>query len=363
MFNILVVDDDSLHRFLLIRLLKELDSGYWVFFEAEDGREALQILKNISVDAVFTDIRMPNISGLELLQNIKKLNENLHVILVSSYSEFNYVKEGLVLGAFDYILKPLDKKILTKVITRLKDSIQNKRRKKEAESILLDKYDLFYLNQNVSKLVDLLPIDKDRTIHYAIDIFETLCNLHSNNSARLSYAIQAMIKTIIYEIEEKYPWIHNYHYFHDDSSENFRQNVNKDYLLSKVIKIIDDFSCIISNLKLVQSDLIIKQLCEYIALNSDKRITLHMSANKFNFNSDYLGKLFKLKTGENFNNYVTRVKMERAKYLLSLHKYKIYEIAIILGYKDSDYFSKLFTKYIGQSPNSYKNRELINIEA
>lgn len=362
MFNVLVVDDDSSHRFSLIRRLKEIEPDYWIFFEASDGNEALAILETISVDVIFTDIKMPNKSGLELLKDIKKFNESIHVILVSSYSAFSYAKEGLVLGAFDYLLKPLDKEILLDVVTRLRSSIQNKRRKKEYESILLDNFDSLYLNESVSKLVELVPMDKEKSIHYAIDIFETLYTLNNKDVIKLNYVMQMLINFIIYEIQDKYPWINNYHYFNSESNEDFRQKFNKDYLLSKVIKIINDFWRIISNLKINQSDLLIRQLCEYIAQNSDKRITLSMAANEFNFNTDYLGKLFKLKNGENFNDYVTRVKMERARYLLSYHKYKVYEVAIILGYKDGDYFSRLFTKYNGVSPNSYKNRDLINIE-
>lgn len=357
MFSILVIDDDSAHRYALIRFLKEAAPEFQVFFEAEDGQEALNILKTISVDAVFTDIKMPNKSGLELLHDIKKLNESLDVVLVSSYSEFDYAKEGLILGAFDYIIKPLDKKIILEVTTRLKNSIQNKKNKKKSESIILDNFDSMYLNENVSKLVELIHINIENSIHYATEIFETLYTLYEKDFVKLDYVIQMFINMMLSEIKGKYPWMHNYHYFYSESPQGLKQNYNKDYLLSKVIKIVDDFSHIVSSLKLNQSDLIIKQLCEYIAQNSDKRITLDIAAKKYNFNADYLGKLFKSKTGENFNNYITRVKMERAKHLLSLHKYKNYEIAIILGYKDSDYFSKIFNKYIGESPYSYKNRD------
>lgn len=361
MFNILVVDDDSSHRYLLIRIIKKIDSDFGVFFEAEDGKEALDILEIISIDAVFTDIRMPNKTGLEFLQEIKKLNETIDVVLVSSYGEFDYVKEGLILGAFDYILKPIDKELLMEIITRLKKSIQNKKNKKNFESIILDKFDSMYLNENVSKLVELMQINMDNSKHYAIEIFETLYTLYEKDFAKLHYVIHLFISMILSEIKGKYPWLHNYQNFDIESLLDPKCDYDKEYLLSKILSIIDKYSSIISGFKFNQTDSIIKQLCEYIAQNSDKKITLDIAANKFNFNSDYLGKLFKLKTGENFINYVNKVKMERAKYLLSLHKHKNYEIADMLGYVDSDYFSKLFTKYTGISPTSYKSRDSKNL--
>lgn len=83
-------------------------------------------------------------------------------------------------------------------------------------------------------------------------------------------------------------------------------------------------------------------------------ISLIEISKEFSYNKDYFGKLFKEQMGENFNSFVLKYNMERAKLMLHECDYKIYEISEKLGYKSSDYFTKLFKEYEGITPSDYK---------
>lgn len=83
-------------------------------------------------------------------------------------------------------------------------------------------------------------------------------------------------------------------------------------------------------------------------------ISLQSVANQINVNPSYLSRLFKQETGENFVSYLTRVRIERAKSFLENSQYKIYEVADKVGYHNYTYFSKIFKKVVGVSPEEYR---------
>ncbi|MDR0601708.1 MAG: response regulator, partial [Treponema sp.] len=106
MLRILVVDDETMHRKNLILLLRKLYSEH-VLLEASDGRKALEELGCSPVDIIITDIRMPNMDGIELLSAVRKEYPFTKVIILSVFSEFSYAKQALRDGALDYVLKPV----------------------------------------------------------------------------------------------------------------------------------------------------------------------------------------------------------------------------------------------------------------
>ncbi len=91
----------------------------------------------------------------------------------------------------------------------------------------------------------------------------------------------------------------------------------------------------------------------YVQAHYDEEITLDIIAEKVFLTRNYLSQIFKQVTGENFNNYVTRIRMEKAKELLVSGKYKLYEVALMVGYKNNAYFSQQFKKYAGCNPSDF----------
>ncbi|CAI3232159.1 sigma-54-dependent transcriptional regulator [Desulfovibrio legallii] len=107
--SILVVDDDQAHRGMLRTMLRSW--GYAVS-EAADGDEALNLVRERAFDAVLTDVRMARMDGIHTLKSVLEYNPALPVVLMTAYSSVETAVEALRLGAYDYLVKPLDFEIL-----------------------------------------------------------------------------------------------------------------------------------------------------------------------------------------------------------------------------------------------------------
>ena len=112
---ILVVDDDLAHRTMLRTMLRSW--GYEVH-EAEDGDEAIAAVRERTFDAVLTDVRMARVDGISALRGILEYNPALPVVLMTAYSSVETAVEALRLGAYDYLIKPLDFDLLRHTLER-----------------------------------------------------------------------------------------------------------------------------------------------------------------------------------------------------------------------------------------------------
>ncbi|MFD0870732.1 Uncharacterized response regulatory protein SA0215 [Chlamydia abortus] len=92
---------------------------------------------------------------------------------------------------------------------------------------------------------------------------------------------------------------------------------------------------------------------KYVKEHLAEDVTLDIIADKVSLTRNYLSQIFKEVTGENYNSYVTRVRMERARELMMSGKYKLYEITAMVGYKNNAYFSQQFKKHMGCNPSDY----------
>jgi two-component system response regulator YesN len=134
--NILIVDDEPIIRIGLRTLVDWERHGFHLAGEASDGQEALIMLSETDVDILITDIRMPNIDGLELIRRAKAQSEELGVLVLSCLDEFEYVKEAMKLGSSDYILKPtMEPDDLLGILQTMRSEIEEERKTKEQISL------------------------------------------------------------------------------------------------------------------------------------------------------------------------------------------------------------------------------------
>lgn len=112
---------------------------------------------------------------------------------------------------------------------------------------------------------------------------------------------------------------------------------------------------ILENMDLDKTDNLVKKMINLIELNYNKNIKLDTLAEVLNYSRPYLGQLFKSGTGEYFNTYLDKLRIEKGKKLL-LGEVKIYEVANRIGYSNVDYFYSKFKKYEGISPSSYRKK-------
>ncbi len=103
--TILVVDDTATILYVFKRLLG--NEGYTVL-TASNGKEALELVRQKSVELVILDLKLPDMSGIEILRRIKRLRDNVEVIVITGYGTMKTVRAAMRLGAYDYITKPFD---------------------------------------------------------------------------------------------------------------------------------------------------------------------------------------------------------------------------------------------------------------
>lgn len=133
--SILIIDDDVTLTKFLSTFLEEND---WSVYTAESGEKGLTLVSEVSPDVVLLDIKLPDIEGIELLEKIKKIDENLPVVIVSGVNEVKLAVESIKRGAFDYITKPFNKDELLLVINRACESEVLKKEVKFLRSKLFD---------------------------------------------------------------------------------------------------------------------------------------------------------------------------------------------------------------------------------
>lgn len=246
MHRIIVVDDEKFIRESIVSF-EWKTIGVQPVGCFENAEDALDYIKQNPVDIVLTDICMPGVDGIEFIRKIKEINPDIAVICISGYSDYEYLRACLQVGANDYLLK---------------------------------------------------PIDKD-------DLFKTVEKLMSGKTGLSESASSVM----------------------EDDNEKKVQH----HYINIVLKYIED--------------------------NYYKSVSLEKAAEVVGLNPVYLSYLFKKIKKINFSEYLNEVRLKKAEELLTHSTWKIGEISERIGYKDARYFSSLFKKRTGMSPNEYRNKK------
>ncbi|MEW9701062.1 response regulator [Paenibacillus sp. SI8] len=124
MIQLLIVDDEVHVVERLCSTINWASLGIEQVFKAYSGQEALELLEQISIDIVITDIQMPGLSGLQLIAAVNGRWPKTKCILLSGYSDFNYAKEAILQGSEDYLLKPVTEEDLLSTVRRVMDKQQ-----------------------------------------------------------------------------------------------------------------------------------------------------------------------------------------------------------------------------------------------
>lgn len=137
--KILIVEDESRIREGMAKLISSY-TEYEVVGQARNGREGLELIKLYHPDLVITDIRMPEVDGLQMIQQIQAEKINIRTVILSGYSEFEYAKQAINLGVKDYLLKPIGVEDVTKLLQRMAEEINYEinSEKVTCESLLRD---------------------------------------------------------------------------------------------------------------------------------------------------------------------------------------------------------------------------------
>ena len=388
MMKILFVDDDAITRKTASTKINWSGLGYQFLTPADNGLDALDIIRKELPDIIICDIRMPGMDGIQMAEIAKNYSPDLEFIFLSGYQEFEYAKQALQLNAVDYLTKPFDTAQLTAVVKRAEERITVRRKE---QAITSEKYPLIQ-RKYLSQLLASNFSHADGEVFKAFDfniaggcgivIFAELKSgssetalLHSLASDICDFLTRRHPGCFFIPMENQEIFII---YTHEDITCD---DIFLDYIedLKKEITLFNNHSTfnvlfypgtIMHSLNDLydsyQNALSKKNSDTYQILASiklyieeqyyDPGLSLGHIAYKFNISKCYLTRLFKDRYGVNLYDYVINVRMEKASELLHNTSLKSYEIAEKVGYTNSAYFSISFKKYYGCTVSEYKNR-------
>lgn len=522
--KLLLVDDEESTREGLLKFVKWEEIGIHAVEIAENGEEAVELARKLLPDILLTDIRMPNMDGIELARSIKEFLPDCKIIFISGFADKEYLKSAIRLNALEYVEKPLDMEEVTDTLSRAVRLCQNDKERKEherkakesmdksipllkqkigfglvsegdeesilkeletigfdtsvswsyvtfavkvkqmegeelkdkstisEEQMLMDIFSSDYLapifsgynNDGIQILHAALKSSSFTSIHsFAERIKEYLTNMYQHQAlvsigvgkpvtsirdihTSFQYAAEAIKRiffsgygTILKYEETQVPYktdnllveefsgklgmgeriesIHVIKKVTDHMNQMSTANIEKIRtfflklymtLEAEIDKrglretILTDYGHgeeIFMNLETVAeiSDFLIERIIvffdilerknrigsslfdiqEYIKRNcGDSSLSVKTIAEYANYSHYYLCSFFKKNTGITVNNYITKVRMEKAKELLKDKKMKLYEISKNIGYSNPNYFIKLFKKYEGCTPTEFKEK-------
>lgn len=126
MLKVLIVEDEDIIRKGLVHTIDWLSMGCVITGDASNGLEGLKLIEDHKPDLVITDIKMPVMDGIEMLERSNK-NNSFYSIILTSYSEFEYARHAISLKVFEYLLKPVDEEKLADIIEKIKKDSDRKK--------------------------------------------------------------------------------------------------------------------------------------------------------------------------------------------------------------------------------------------
>ena len=417
MLRILLVDDEPLVLIGLQGMLEWEKLGYTVCGTARNGKLALDLIEREKPDIVVADVKMPLMDGLTLARTFRERGPLPAFIMLTSFEEFDYIKQAMGAGVVDYLVKlDLTPENLQTALARAAERVKKERallgelpvQENLAESVRTYQERFFVrlyagLFQEESELEQpLRHLDLDlKSDSYLVASCELCANteLAPAQQLKLSFSCARMLETTL----------QNYLPCYVTGADAMRCNVLfcltnaqcQNYravlrpLLERASQILYNYFTVrllwavgrptnsllslarrcrenahlqpiltaenpIQFVEAGDGDAtagkmqVVAQVQEYIKNHLSEKLTLADVAAVFNFSPNYLSQLFGKYGDSGFVEYITETRIAAAKEMLEQSNLKVYEIAEKLGYESSFYFSKVFKKVTGLSPREYQ---------
>lgn len=220
MYNAVIVDDEILVIKSLKGSINWEEQGFIVVGHALNGMDCLELIEENTPDIIFTDIRMPGMSGLELIKKVHKIHPEIQFVVVSGYAEFAYAQKAIINGAIGYCLKPFDDDEIINVLKKAKNILDMN---KNNNTKPIDIFSI--LDESVSKnfyLYDLfkrygIETDKENKAIIAVLIGNDKINIQNNiNNKFINAKIGSNKNLYIINCDE------------NDNITNYIKNIGKD---------------------------------------------------------------------------------------------------------------------------------------
>lgn len=161
-FRVIVADDEALIGRNIARNIEKANEAFEVVKIAFDGLEALELTAQLLPDVVFSDIKMPEMDGIELIRRISIEFPEIRTVVISGYNDFEYARDALRHQAVDYLLKPINPNDLQATLCRLEQQLLSKHQellpRRDHSPAEVAEYIMAYLRQNYAQDVDFASI-------------------------------------------------------------------------------------------------------------------------------------------------------------------------------------------------------------
>ncbi len=525
MYKLLIVDDEEIIRMGIFNTIPWTDLAISQVKTAANGGEGFTLFEEIHPDIILTDIRMPGMDGLELLERVVQTGTGVKVIILSGFEDFGYARSALKLGAFDYLLKTADIAELTEVLHKAVVAIEKDREKErqldrsllllrnrylnelllrrerlaeiyhelnlagitladalimavaeideitlfdedfpgeqsrllrsrvlEIAGVELDNHGICFEShseelvwiyscdpdlsetenrsrfiakcQSVSKRVDCslnislriglsnvssgearvsLCYEQAKTaLEYTLFtgkssfiLFDEIADktgvnfqISADDEHRLFSALRVADKQLVLDtlntifeqirecqgirvthfqqicgdlISSAFRVLHE---FNINQADLFGKEVrsyeeikkHRDFIEARqwVVAIFEKMAVYILNNKILKNKRVIEQAKQFIVEHYHEDLTLNKIAETVFMSPNYFSNLFRTEAGESFLEYLTSLRLDKAKQLLGEKDAKAFEVGEKVGYDNPQYFSKIFKKYTGMTPSEYR---------
>ncbi len=414
MMKVFLVDDEIVIREGIRTSFPWEETGYTLVGEAPDGEMALPMIRDTRPDILITDIRMPFMDGMELSRIVRSQMPWIGIIILSGYDEFEYARTGLQLGVKEYILKPVTAGELKQALDRVSEIMRREQAEREgsARMRIAGRTDQSFLQE---KLIGAL-YSEDNSDQDARGIVEQLRGMGINVAA----ARYAVIDAAYEPVQESYAGLMDLVESSNGTVHASRCRTGGRYLVLgdteqdteerayafaasmttelerggaadiriSIGEIVDAPERILDSLRrarhirhvLTGSDrkgpviVGVREFSEntgeraaavttaraklYLAEHfMDSSLMLQDVADAVGMSNSRFSTVFAQECGQTFTEYLTWLRLEKARNLLRETDLHTYRIAAQVGYNDAHYFSYLFKKHTGMTPGEYRQQD------
>lgn len=346
MYKLLLVDDEPIIREGLAQMIRWQALELTLTASCGDALTALDSMMDDMPDILLTDIRLPGVSGLELIGRAVSLHPMLQTIVLSGYDMFEYAQQAMKYGVMEYLLKPCSREELEEALRRACNAADRQRRhmvylydeRRRRIRSLVDSFSALGADGQDARQLERQVHELARTVEDPSLLQETLIALvtAAAGSDQSEWGM-AVIADALGAHEGLEPLI-----------------------VRALLRLHSEGGS-------ARGSDFIRQMTAYVnAHYADESLSLQYIADKVVYmNADYIGREFSRAVGRKFSSYLLETRMEQAKRLMradaSLHSYEIAE-RVGLG-KNPHYFSQLFRKYTGLTPREFRRRLQEGIDA
>lgn len=342
-YNAILIDDEAWALRGLKNIVSWEEYGFTVTDTFTNSEEAFEAIKEQKPDVVFTDIRMPEINGMDLIEMIKDAGLHTELVIVSAYRDFEVAKRALSKGVLDYLMKPLNRDEVRNVLKRVREAL-NQRSRQET------------FNISACDFSSDSALAKEEVQHFLRSIITAPhCYLIVINHAAVPEVLSSFSG-----LNEVFVKGFSHAFLYSGSSPLPSAypvcsiGISREYEdFSDIPAMLSDAAASLKGRFTFSENPIAAQIQKYLFLHYNEKISMEQLAEYFFLSESYIFELFRKNTGTTIVNFLKNIRLSIAAELLLSRKYTVKVVADRVGYSDVGYFGKLFRKKFDCTPEQY----------